>query len=91
MNHTNLNNNKGTHPQNVQIPWDLWMKLLQYHFCDAVDVQDDIVQGLSDKLDALARRELYTTYKTAETPQERNKARMAYLTEIGVPEAWRWD
>lgn len=91
MSDTDWSKAQAGHPQNVQIPWDLFQKLLQYHFCGAEDVLDDIYKGLSDKLDAMERRALYTAYLTAETPEQRNKARMAYLAEIGVPDAWRWD
>ena len=35
-------------------------------------------------------RELYTTYKTAPTEEEREKARQKYLDSKGIPESFRW-
>lgn len=45
---------------------------------------------LSKKVDALQANAAYTTYKTARTPEEREKARQAYLDQREIPESFRW-
>jgi hypothetical protein len=45
---------------------------------------------MQEKLDAMVKRELYTTYKTAGTLEEREKARQEYLEKVGIPKDFRW-
>ena len=45
---------------------------------------------MQEKLEAMVKRELYTRYKTAGTPEEREKARQEYLEKVGMPENFRW-
>lgn len=45
---------------------------------------------LKSKFDAITRHNLYTTYKTAETEEEREKARQKYLDEVGILEEFRY-
>lgn len=52
---------------------------------------DFIVHGIQLKLDAMLRRTLYTLYKTSDSETVREYARNAYLDEIGVPSAFRWN
>lgn len=78
--------------KSYQIPEPLLVDLILYHLDG---VQDDdtarrIRDGLQAKLDALARRDLYTKSKAAPTPEEREAARQQYLDEIGIPDAFRW-
>lgn len=47
-------------------------------------------KALNAKMDAVIRRGLYTAYKTAKTPQEREEARQKYLDEAGIPTSFRW-
>lgn len=54
------------------------------------EYEDDIKSELEKKLNLMVMREYYTTYKTAPTEQEREKARKKYLDEKGVPESFRW-
>jgi hypothetical protein len=54
------------------------------------DYEEEIRQGLEQKLDALVRHELYEKYKTAPTEEEREKARQEYLDRRGVPDSFRW-
>ena len=68
--------------KNVQIPYDLFVALLHY--------EDEIKQGLEQKLEAMVRHEWYAKYKTAPTPEEREAARQRYLDERGVPQSFRW-
>lgn len=75
----------------VQIDLGLFNDLCRYHLFGQTDeTARRIYQGLSDKLDAMARRDLYTQSKTAEDPADREKARQAYLDAIGMHPDFRW-
>lgn len=75
----------------VQIDLSLFNDLCRYHLFGQTDgTAKRIYQGLSDKLDAMARRDLYTQSKTAEDPADREKARQAYLDAIGMHPDFRW-
>ena len=63
--------------KNVQIPYDLFVALVEYHLGYDDDYEDEIRQGLEQKLDALVRHELYAKYKTAPSAEEREQARQA--------------
>ena len=73
--------------KNVQIPYDLFLALLQYHLMMDDDYEDEIRYGLERKLEAMVRHELYAKYKTALTPEEREEARQRYLDERAFPRA----
>ena len=49
-----------------------------------------VFSGLTDKVQKIIDRELYTTYKTAPTEEERERARQKYLDSKGIPESFRW-
>lgn len=49
----------------VQIDYELFRKLIFYHLGSDDQYEEDIRNGLEEKLDALVRHELYTKYKTA--------------------------
>ena len=82
----------------IQILEELFIKLIRYHFSDEIryddeeifDLAREIKYGLQQKMDKISMRSCYTKYKTAETEQEREKARKQYLDELGVPESFRW-
>lgn len=76
--------------KNVQIPQELFMKLLRYHLIEDFSCEDDIKKGLEQKMDAMVERELYTKSKTAPSEEEREKARQEYLDRRGVPDSFRW-
>lgn len=78
--------------KNVQISQELFLQICKYHLAQINDSEtaEAIYKGLSDKLDQMARRELYSTYKTAESAEEREKARQAYLDQIGLHKNFRW-
>ena len=65
--------------KSVQIPYALFVALLQYHLAMEDDYAEDIRRGLEEKLDAMVRHELYAKYKTAPTEEEREQARQEYL------------
>lgn len=81
-------------PKTVQIPYDLFVDLVRFHLTDEPDeygeIQDAIQVGLSRKLDALIRHDLYSTYKSDPDPARREAARIAYLDQTGIPASWRW-
>ena len=76
--------------ENIQIPQELFMKLLRYHLLDDDNCAADVKKGLEQKMNAMAERELYTKSKTAQSEEEREKARQEYLDKCGVPESFRW-
>ena len=57
--------------KSVQIPYELFVALVEYHLAYDDDCAEEIRQGLEQKLDALMRHELYAKYKTAPTAEER--------------------
>lgn len=83
--------------KNVQIPADLWEKLCQFHLhghdleeWEVDELWNAIEYGIKLKLEAMARRESYTQYKSGATPDDREAARQQYLDQRGVPGSYRW-
>ena len=64
--------------KNVQVPQQLFMKLLRYHLLDD-SCTEDVKKGLELKMNTMVERELYTKSKNAPTEEEREKARQEYL------------
>lgn len=76
--------------KNVQITYELFVALVQYHLMGNDDCTDTIQQGLEKKLDSLVLHDLYARSKTAPTGEEREKARQEYLDRRGVRDSLRW-
>ena len=76
--------------KNVQIPYELFLLLLQYHLMEYRQNEEKIRQGLEKKMNAMAKREIYSRSKTAPTEDEREKYRPEYLDRRGIPEDFRW-
>ena len=76
--------------RNVQIPYELFLQLLQYFLMDNYDGEEKIWSGLEKKLDAMVNREMYSKFKTAPTEEEREKFRQEYLDRKGIQESFRW-
>lgn len=76
--------------KNVQIPYELFLLLLQYHLMEYRQNEEKIRQGLEKKMNAMAEREIHSRYKTAPTEEEREKYRKEYLDRRGIPEDFRW-
>lgn len=76
--------------KNIQIPYDLFVALVQYHLMENDDCIDIIRQGLEKKLDSLVLHDIYAKSKTALTEEEREKARQEYLDRRGVRDSFRW-
>lgn len=71
--------------KNVQIPYGLFLALLQYHLMMDDAYEDEIRHGLEQKLEAMVRHELYAKYKTALTPEEREEARSVIWMSVVSP------
>ena len=76
--------------KNVQISYELFLELIKYHLLDMESDTENIKKQLTNKIDALVMRELYSKYKTAPTEEEKEKARKEYLDRRGVPNSFRW-
>ena len=76
--------------KSVQIPYDLFVALVEYHLAYGDDYAGEIRQGLEQKLDALVRHELYAKYKPGPTEGKREQARQEYLDKRGVFPDFRW-
>ena len=76
--------------KNIQIPQELFMKLLRYHLLDDDSCTEDGKKGLEQKMNTMVERELYTKSKTAPTEEEREKARQEYLDTRGIQADFRW-
>lgn len=76
--------------KNVQIPYELFEKIVLYHLTGAGEYEEEIREGLDRKLDAMIDRQIYSEYKTAPTEEQREKARQEYLDRRGVPQSYRW-
>ena len=74
----------------VQIPKDLLLALFQYHLAGNEEYLPEIEKALMEKLDSMVKRQLYTTFKTASTEEEREKARQEYLDKCGMYKDFRW-
>jgi len=76
--------------KNVQISSQLFFNLIRFHLLEMEEVLPEINKDLEQKIEALARRELYTKYKTAPTEEERENARQEYLDKVGMHRDFRW-
>ena len=71
--------------KSVQIPYDLFVDLVLYHLNGEDDFDEEIRQGLEQKLDAILNRQLYSQYKTAPPEEEQEE-----LARRGAPQSYRW-
>lgn len=82
--------------KNIQIPEQLFYDIARYVILTdegevpSAELRNNIIDGITDKLQKIADRELYTQYKTAPTEEEREKARQKYLESKGIPDTFRW-
>lgn len=67
----------------VQIDEALFLKLCRY-FAGEAELEDELRSALSEKLDKIIARQLYSTYKTAPSPEERESARLRYLDHARI-------
>ena len=52
--------------KNVQIPYELFVDLVLYHLNGEDDFDEEIRQGLEQKLDAMLNRQLYSQYRNGD-------------------------
>ena len=76
--------------KNVQITQELFLSLVKYHLLETTEEEEKIKKELVEKLDAMAKRQIYSQYKTAPTEEEREKARQEYLDKVGISPSFRW-
>lgn len=79
--------------KDVQISLRLFVDLIDYFFPDNKDcpqgIEADMIrEQIKCKMDKMINRELFTRYKTATTPLEREKARREYLEQRGISQAF---
>ncbi|MGL5272154.1 MAG: hypothetical protein ACRC8J_01560 [Phocaeicola sp.] len=64
--------------------------LVKYHLGGDDIGAEDIQEALDKKIQAIIARNTYTNYKTAQTKEEQEKARIEYLDLKGYHKDWRW-
>ena len=77
--------------KNIQIPYDLFIDLLDYFFNDNDYILNDIKNALEAKLDRLVAQQIFSEYKRAPQGAEREKLRQEYLNHIGMKKSFRTD
>ncbi|WP_317856036.1 complexin-2 [Chakrabartyella piscis] len=65
--------------KNIQISYELFLMLVKCHLADDATWNDAIQKELNRKMEAVTAREVYTRYKTADTKEEQENARLKYL------------
>lgn len=81
---------------NIQIPVELMADLINYFYPDSEsdterpegELADSIRNQIEDKMQKITNRALFSEYKTATTPEQRESARRAYLKERGFSESF---
>ena len=68
--------------KSVQIPYDLFIDLAMYHLRGEDDFEEEIRQGLEQKLDAMLNRQLYSS--TRPLPPKKNGSRRGRSILTGV-------
>lgn len=78
----------------IQIPIKLMADLINYFYPDS-DAErpegalaDSIRYQIEDKMQKITNRALFSEYKTATTPEQRESARRAYLKERGFTDSF---
>lgn len=64
--------------------------LVKHHLGGEEIWSEDINAELNRKVDAIIARNTYTKYKTADTKEEQEKARIEYLDLKGYHKDFRW-
>ncbi len=74
---------------NAQIPKDLFLQIALYFIAGFTDNEESIRDALGKKIDAMVKHDIYTTYKTAESPEAREQARLKYLESSDISKDFR--
>lgn len=77
--------------KHVQIPEELFIKLVMYFLLDHEDLHTEIKKAVGEKYDKIINHNLYTEYKTAPTEEQKEKARQKYLDRAGIHKDFRWE
>lgn len=78
----------------VQINWELFLDLYDFFFSDEAPEgyeADEIRKKISEKVDKIINRELFSKYKRSPTGAEREAARQEYLNHRGISKSYRTD
>ena len=75
---------------NVMIPFKLFYLLYRHFVLGMQDREEEIRTQITKKCDAMLNHYLYTKSKTAETEEEREKARQEYLESVGILKDFRY-
>lgn len=84
--------------KNIQIPKSMFIDVYKLvHALQDYELDDNTAElakrletQINTKLDAMAKRELYTESKMGESASEREDARRKYLDAVGMPKDWRY-
>lgn len=73
----------------IKVSTDFYVDLINYFYPEDGEFPDGylaekIRTQIADKMDRITTRDLFSKYKTAKTPEEREKARLEYLRERGI-------
>lgn len=83
--------------KNVQIPETLFFDLIRYFCIDTLkdweyqEIYKRIQSEVNKKVDKIVAHNLFTNYKRAVTPEDRENARKKYLDYVGIPASFRTD
>ena len=78
----------------VQIDWELFLDLYDFFFSDEAPEgykADEIRKKISEKVDKIINRELYSKDKRSPPGAEREVARQEYLNHRGISKSFRTD
>ncbi len=78
----------------IQIDMDLFRDIVDFFYGDPdedEDIERRIRRGIEDKVERLVAHNLFSQYKKANDPDERNRLRIEYLDHIGMPKSYRTD
>lgn len=78
----------------VQIDLELFLDLYDFFFSDEAPEGyevDEIKKKISEKVDKIINRELFSKYKRSPTGTERETARQEYLNHRGILKSYRTD
>ena len=75
---------------NVMIPFKLFYLLYRHFVLGMHDREEEIRKQITKKSDAMLNHYLYTKSNTAETEEEREKARQEYLESVGILKDFRY-
>lgn len=73
---------------NITVTFTELMRL--WDLCNALGDPEPLYSIIHRKIDAMEKHELYSQSKTAQTEDEREKARQEYLDRVGMDSDFRW-